>query len=627
MPTPALSEAVIREHADPNSYSRGMSYYARGAVGELVLRGGTLAAEVEGSEPAPYRVRLSFDAGGVTAASCTCPYDWGGWCKHIVAVALKCLREPGAVEARPPLDELLADLDRGQLVRLLAELAARDPDTGDEIERRALLVRMAAAPAAGQAAPAGAASARRSPIDQAAIRQQVRAAMRPARRGRYEYDYYDEEDPGGDAVEALRPLLEQAQRFTVGGDAPSALAALEALTGAYVEDGRALFDELEEVFGSVEGAALEFFGELSEAWAEAILSADLSEDEREEWGERIAGWQDAAADLGADDAFELALAAAEQGWDYPPLRAVLAGQIGELGAWAGDAPDYADDLALVRLRVLDRQGRHEEYLRLAQAEGQAGRYVAMLARLGRTAEALAEGLASLTSVDEVREVAGILRERGDLEGALRLAEHGLTLAPAPQPFAGYGSYGGHERAELASWAADLAAGMGQPARALAAAQAAFRAAPSLSGFLKARELAGDGWDTVRDGLLEGLRHSRDTGAKVDVFLHEQLIDDAIAAVTDGYDGGLLARVMEAAVATRPEWVVHAATAQAEQIMGSGKSQHYAAAVDWLRRARDAYHTAGREADWSGYLGGVRAQHGRKYKLMGLLDTMLKEKRT
>jgi uncharacterized Zn finger protein len=32
----------------------------------------------------------------------------------------------------------------------------------------------------------------------------------------------------------------------------------------------------------------------------------------------------------------------------------------------------------------------------------------------------------------------------------------------------------------------------------------------------------------------------------------------------------------------------------------------------------AYQAAGREADWQAYLGGVRARHGRKYKLMRML---------
>jgi uncharacterized Zn finger protein len=76
-------------------------------VGTVTLRGNTLQAEVEGSEVDPYRVTLTIDPGGITSALCTCPYDYDGWCKHIVATALTCIRQPLAVEERPTLERLL----------------------------------------------------------------------------------------------------------------------------------------------------------------------------------------------------------------------------------------------------------------------------------------------------------------------------------------------------------------------------------------------------------------------------------------------------------------------------------------------------------------------------------------
>jgi uncharacterized Zn finger protein len=77
--------------------------------------------------------------------------------------------------------------------------------------------------------------------------------------------------------------------------------------------------------------------------------------------------------------------------------------------------------------------------------------------------------------------------------------------------------------------------------------------------------------------------------------------------------------MDAAQATRPDWVIKAACAQAEGIINAGKAQHYDAAVDWLRRAREAYQSAGRIDEWRTYLQSIRTEHGRKYKLMGLME--------
>jgi uncharacterized Zn finger protein len=616
---PMLSEGAIRAHAGAESYSRGASYYQRGAVGDLILRGNTLQADVQGSQYTPYRVRVTFDQEGVSTADCTCPYDWGGWCKHIVAALLKCLRDPATIEARPPLATLLADLDRPQLQVLLVELADHDLDLAGEIERRVSLMRLASVV---PQSPQAAGPAHSSKIDQEAIRQQVRLALRPARRARYDdYDYDDEEDPSAEVVEIVRPLLEQARRFGESGDARGALAVLEALTAAYIDGAGELLERLEEQFGITEGAATDFFDDLSEAWAEMILDPDLSEDEREEWGEKIAGWRDNAEDLGAGEAFDLALAAAEQGWEYPPLRRVLQGEIGERGAWEREAPDYADTLALVRLRILERQARLQEYLYLAEAEGQIERYVAMLAKLGRTQEAVEEGIAHLTAAGQFRELAGILRERGELDSALRLAEHGAALTPPREAIGSYAFYGDHQRAELASWAADLAAQMGDQARALRAAETAFRITPSLRAYLKAQELAGERWEAVRPALLEGLRQSHAADAKVDIFLREGLIDDAIASVKGSHSYGLLEQVVDAATATRPDWVIRTATTQAERIMDAGQAQQYDHAVNWLRHAREAFRIAGRDSDWRSYLADVRAKHGRKHKLMGLIERM------
>ena len=88
MALPQISESTIRQYAAEESFQRGQAYYQQGAVIGLALRDTTIEADVEGSEPVPYRVRVAFDAGGITEAACTCPYDWGGWCKHIVAALL-----------------------------------------------------------------------------------------------------------------------------------------------------------------------------------------------------------------------------------------------------------------------------------------------------------------------------------------------------------------------------------------------------------------------------------------------------------------------------------------------------------------------------------------------------------
>jgi len=51
----------------------------------------------------PYQVRIIFDADGIREATCSCPYDWSGWCKHIVAMLLTYIHAPETMEERPSL--------------------------------------------------------------------------------------------------------------------------------------------------------------------------------------------------------------------------------------------------------------------------------------------------------------------------------------------------------------------------------------------------------------------------------------------------------------------------------------------------------------------------------------------
>ncbi|MBM4430980.1 MAG: SWIM zinc finger domain-containing protein [Chloroflexi bacterium] len=593
MAIPSLSESIIRQQATAESFRRGEDYYWRGAVGSLVQRGNALQAEVEGSQYEPYRVRVTFDEGGITDADCSCPYDWGGWCKHIVATLLACLEAPDEIEGRPALDELLTDLDREELQDLLLHLATQNPYVVDEIESQVALLRSTTAES--QATEAATVPPRRTPVDPQPVRRQVTAILHSLDYMRPSEAYWQVNS----VVGQVRQLLNQVQGFLEAGDGRNALVLLEAITDEYVEGWICLDDS--------DGYAGEFFGELGEAWTEACLVADLSPSEREMWAHKLTRWQGEISDYGLDDVFDAAQTAVLQGWDYPPLQRVLRGEITELGAWEDEAPWFADDLAVARLKVLERQGRYQEYLYLAEAEGQMEQYVLILARLGRVQQAVDEGLRALYEPGQFLSLAKVLREQGELAAALHVAEHGLTLEGSKGP--------------LAAWLCDLAAGMGEPERAFKAATVAFQADPSMAAYQRVQELAGERWTKIREELLAHLRQASffHCQAQVDIFLHEGLLDDAITAVEKGGSYELIERVMDAVIEHRPDWVIQVARRQAERIIEAGQSQYYHHAVNWLDRARTAYRAADREAEWQAYLGEIRACHGRKYKLMGMLE--------
>jgi uncharacterized Zn finger protein len=301
MTTPSISEASIRWQATSQSFSRGERYYWGGAVISLVQRGNGVHAEVQGSQYEPYTVRFTFDDDGVTDVICSCPYDWGGWCKHIVAVMLACHREPDRIDVRPTLDDLLAGLDLEQARGILLHLAANDPHTVALIERQIALSQAASDTSKTDVSPEDALQ-QRTRIDPGLIRRQVRDVLHSLDGMRRSEAYWHV----GSVVDQVRQLLYHVQGFIESGDGRNALVFLEAITEEYVTSWFYLDDS--------DGFASGFFRELGVAWMEAgRMANDLSTEERERWVQTLSRWQAEIGSYGIDSVFDAAQAAILQG--------------------------------------------------------------------------------------------------------------------------------------------------------------------------------------------------------------------------------------------------------------------------------------------------------------------------
>ena len=235
----------------------------------------------------------------------------------------------------------------------------------------------------------------------------------------------------------------------------------------------------------------------------------------------------------------------------------------------------------------------------------------MLVRLGRVEEAVSYGLKYLATPEEALALATALYEHGEREQSLQIAEHGLTLEGP--------------KAALAKWLRDQALSMGENTRALAAAEVAFRNEISLENYHRAAEIAGEQWSERRTALLDHARHTQSyyPQGQINVFLHEGLIDDAIAALGPHASHTLVEQVVNAALESQShfDWVIQACRKQAEYIMNGGKAEYYTSAANWLAKARTAYLATGREKEWQAYLGELLTQHGRKYKLVPMLKAL------
>ena len=80
-----LTVEKIRSLCTDKSFRRGAEYFSEGRVHNVQLSSGKVNSVVEGSRSYRVSVKLLHQA---TDASCTCPYDFEGYCKHIVATLL-----------------------------------------------------------------------------------------------------------------------------------------------------------------------------------------------------------------------------------------------------------------------------------------------------------------------------------------------------------------------------------------------------------------------------------------------------------------------------------------------------------------------------------------------------------
>lgn len=595
MTSSPFGEDAIRSLATEESFARGKSCFRGGAVSELVRRGDVVTAQVEGSEFAPYDVTVRLREGDVAETRCSCPYDWGGACKHVVAVLLKYIDAPHAVQERPSLDDILQGLDRAALAALLLSRAEEDPAFALWIE----------AELAAGGSDESSAGSRRTAVDPEPIRRQAEALL----SGRYSHRHGWSDDGPAIDEDAFAALIDKARPFLEVGDGRNALKILEPVMEALVPAWREQADWDETLH--------EFFPVLAQMIAEAVLRSDLAAEKRDELMARFDIWQGELDAYGLDDHLRVAIDALEQGWDEIGLEDVMAGR-GRTWPLSGQHDWTMERLTEARLRVLDIGGRAEAFLNLARAAGRHGDHAAMLVRLARVPEAAAYARKRFRSAEEVLLLSQVLKQAGQIDEALELAEWGLTLkAEEHRP---YGVVG------LARWLRDCAAALAWREPALTAAAAAFEHSLSLDDFRAAETLAGPEWTAMRARLLAKLAAAKYAHDRTEIFLNEGRINEAVRSVDvenvlRNPSNTVLMRLAEAAHASHPDWVIDVCERMAVNVMDAGQAGFYELAAQWLEKAALAYDAGGRFEDWIERIDGLIEKHRRKYKLKPLLEAL------
>ncbi|MDM8531470.1 hypothetical protein QUF63_09885 [Anaerolineales bacterium HSG25] len=577
----SITQQTIKELATKKSYDRGDEYYHYGAIMTPYQRGNLLLAEVEGSEYNFYQVSVTLtDDGDFLSADCSCPYDWGGECKHVVALLLTYLHKRDTIEQKSEVTDLLSGLDKTLLLTLLTDLLQKESHLIDWVETQIK------ANTQQQSVPRISKSTQVTPVDPTPFTRQTKSIFR---RGHY-YDV------GYDIAHDLNNILDQVQPYLERAEVQNSLLLLLTITDSFIYDSWGEFmheDEFSEVFER-----------LTSMFTEALLMTEFSEAERFGWRDQLEKWQKQAGEYGYDEVWDMPIATAEDGWDDPLLADILADGY---QPQAGEEPPFRGDATIpIRLQILERQGRTTEYLYLAEAADDTTSYVCMLAKMGRVEEAI--DYKYLTHVDEVLALAKTLLELHQPGKAMKIGERGLSMHGDP--------------VQLARWVRETAQKEEYRNLALQAAQVAFEGSFARDDYYAIRSLVGNSWDELKPQLLRKLiagdKYSYD---RIDIYLSEGLVDEAVAYIKQRGYGGFddLRKVTEAAVETHPDWVIERCVQQAEEIMDAGRSKAYPHAIDWLKTAKTAYSHADKTAVWQTYLESLINKHGRKYSLRPSLE--------
>lgn len=604
MTLPKITQSMIRAGTSPESFRRGEEYYREGAVSNAAIQGTLLSGECAGTYAPYYRVQVELDEAGIANASCTCLYEYGGYCKHIVALSLAYVHHPKSFTTRKAPTELLTDLDHNDLIAILTKLVQEQPDLYDRIEA------MISVPSKSQ-------KKRKKKVDIEVYRRHILSIVHSLDGMRMSEAYWHV----GGLANQLREVQESAVKFLDAGDAETALEILLLL----LDEASRAIEYIDDSDGELGG----YVGDLGTPLAEAILSMELSQVARDRLVRRLEKLIDYAGNYGMEGNLDIAVQAAKYGWDEVPKEMAPPRGLGpkdyeddesddwdededwdeedefELREWDLPSTSRFNDLSDAKLNVLDRQGRTEEYLALCKKEERHLRYALKLCDLKQEAEAVKYAKKHLSTAEESLQVAQRLRELRLVTQAIEIGEHGLKLNGS--------------KTSLGEWLGPVEEAQGRTKQALAAWLAAFGEHPSLETYKTIKRLAESDWGRLRPEVIAKLRKSYDKQVLAEVLLLEEEWDEAIK-VAEGRDVWypVVETVADGVMQHRPEWVAQISLKHAERLMAEAKSKNYPIAASWLRRAKQAYKLLGKTDEWKKYLGETKEKYKRRPALQNQL---------
>ena len=555
-----LTEEDILALASPQGFERGLDYFESGALFDARRVGNALHARCEGSGYAPYRLSAQLGTNGVLSTHCTCPYDWGGICKHRVALLLAWVHTPEVFDRVAPVDERLVDMSREDLIALIEEMLRREPD----LER---LLDLPLRPD------------EETKVDTDAVRRQIRSGLLA------EYP-----EPAKIAFE-LAAVADMADRLGAVGNWTAMGDLYHLILSEIIPYYEQLYDEDGDISSELQrcaegpGACLEAGNpppETRRLWLQALLDAEFKDIE-------IGG-----VDL-AYPAGDVLIAHATDA-EWAPLeeriREKIAGLTGEHTGWQRDA------LVGLLTERLDRTGRGDEVSALIFELGSKEKQVFELVRQGRTSEAIAVAAGSFADLPGlVIRFADALVEAGEVGEAVKYVTGQLESCH------GY-SY--------RSWLADRAGERRDPETALDLRLSLFHQRSNLENYLRLRDAARalDRWEQMRQDLVENLEAVGRWDLLVEIALEEGEVQKALEYLPRDRWGSHELKVARAAESVEPQAACEIYNRRIERLIAARGRSNYREAAGFLKRVKALSEVPGAGIGWEPYLADLRRRHAR-----------------
>jgi len=572
--TPRITLKQIQQAATERSFDRGKDYYSDGAIVNAMRQEFRIWANCYGSEV--YETSVTLNQSGIHTSSCSCPYDWGGMCKHQVALLLTYLHNPDRVQVIAPLSELLKPKSREDLVKLIQQMLEQSPDL-------LLLIDTPSKTKTGES------------LNLSTYKRQIQRAFRS--------------DEMWKMVKALNPTIASAQTLLEAGNWQDAGRLYQMLLGESID----LYNDITlEV--DYNGEVLCLIQDMAAGLAECLGQADDADDSlRRFWLETMLNGEFKNLELGGmdfasgswegilkfanDDEWiwiETALRSQiktyhSNHWKQEALVEMLAERLEKLG----------DDRASEN--IIEELGSPEQKIFLWMSQGKWDAAIASAKIEFRTSPGLIFKLANeLLAVGRSEQALAYIL--GEIINGGNHWHYDEWLEKY------YGEYG--SRIQAIEWIIK-----------------GFERSPNLNRYLKLKALHPKKreWKTLQKKLFDSLETKMSISVWIDIMLAEDDLDRAIGLLDKFNRYARFSdrtKVAQVAEKQKPEAAIVIYQTIVTNVIDGRTRQVYQQSTEYLKMIRSLYASLNQQSQWKSYLAKLRITYS---KLPALQDELTKAK--